>query len=170
VPTADLLRVLGIDPAEDARTELSRIRHQTAGGTYVKPSKITVSQYLDEYLVEATRGRRESTKVCYRNAFQPVRDRLGLRWADVDLKAKTLTVTQARVLVDYKVRIKESKSHDGKRTLPLDDELVSALTELRKRQAREARSRAPATGPGSMISTGTRCGTTAAWWRSRSRR
>jgi integrase len=241
------------DKLKDARTELSKIRHQTADGTYVKPSKITVGEYLDEYLVGATRGRRESTKVCYRNAFQPVRDRLGdrplqsitkadiealvdwmlssgrrrggepgtglgarsvrltlgrlkaafemavdegrlarnvvrlvtpptykpaerdtwstaevrkflraaerdrlhaawrlslyglrrgevlgLRWADVDLKAKTLTVAQARVLVDYKVRIEEPKSHNGKRTLPLDDELVSALSELRKRQARES--------------------------------
>jgi integrase len=63
---------------------------------------------------------------------------LGLRWADVDLKAKTLAVAQVRVLVDYKVRIEEPKSHNGKRTLPLDDELVSALTELRKRQARES--------------------------------
>ena len=26
---------------------------------------------------------------------------LGLRWSDIDLKAKTLTVRQARVLVEY---------------------------------------------------------------------
>ncbi|MGH3217864.1 MAG: tyrosine-type recombinase/integrase [Streptosporangiaceae bacterium] len=241
------------DKLKDARTELSKVRHQTADGTYVRPSKITVNDYLDEYLVGATRGRRESTKVCYRNAFQPVRDRLGdrplqfvakadiedlvdwmlssgrkrggepgtglgarsvrltlgrlkaafemavdegrltrnvvrlvtpptykaverdtwsraevrkflraaesdrlhaawrlslyglrrgevlgLRWADVDLKAKTLTVIQARVLVDYKVRIEEPKSHNGRRTLPLDDDLVRALTELRKRQVKES--------------------------------
>lgn len=30
---------------------------------------------------------------------------LGLRWSDIDLKAKILTVSQARVLVDYTVRI-----------------------------------------------------------------
>jgi integrase len=63
---------------------------------------------------------------------------LGLRWSDIDLKAKTLTVQQARVLVDYKVRVEEPKSHNGKRVLPLDDDLVAALTELRKRQARES--------------------------------
>jgi integrase len=63
---------------------------------------------------------------------------LGLRWSDVDLRAKTLSVSQARVLVDYKVRIEPPKSRNGKRTLPLDDELVSALTGLRKRQARES--------------------------------
>ena len=35
---------------------------------------------------------------------------LGLCGADVDLKVKTLTVVQTRVLVDYKVRIEEPKS------------------------------------------------------------
>jgi integrase len=241
------------DKLRDARDELSRIRHESNAGTYVKPSEITVNQYLDEYFVGATRGRRESTKVSYRDALRPVRERLGnrtlqsvskadierlvdwmltsgrrrggkpgtglgarsvrltlgrlkaafemavdegrlvrnvvklvtppdytpgerdiwskaevrkflrtaahdrlhaawrlslyglrrgevlgLRWADIDLRAKTLTVNQARVLVDYKVRIEPPKSRNGKRTLPLDDALVSALTELRKRQARES--------------------------------
>jgi integrase len=241
------------DKLKEARAELSRIRHETDQGTYVKPSEITVNEYLDEYLVGATRGRRESTKVSYRDAFRPVRERLGaralqsvskadienlvdwmltsgrrrggqvgtglgprsvrltlgrlkaafemavdegrlvrnvvklvtppeytpgeratwsrtevrsflrvatkdrlhaawrlslyglrrgevlgLRWSDIDLRAKTLTVSQARVLVDYKVRLESPKSRNGKRTLPLDDELVSALTELRKRQARES--------------------------------
>ena len=32
---------------------------------------------------------------------------LGLRWSDIDLKAKTLTVNLSRVLVEYKVRIEE---------------------------------------------------------------
>jgi integrase len=241
------------DKLKEARAELSRIRHETDKGTFVKPSDITVGDYLDEYLVGATRGRRESTKVSYREALRPVRERLGnrklqsitkadienlvdwmltsgrkrggtpgtglgprsvrltlgrlkaafemavdegrlvrnvvklvtppeykpkerdiwsktevrkflriaaqtrlhaawrlslyglrrgevlgLRWSDIDLKAKTLTVNQARVLVDYKVRIEEPKSHNGKRTLPLDDDLVAALVELRKRQAHES--------------------------------
>jgi integrase len=63
---------------------------------------------------------------------------LGLRWSDIDLKAKTLTVNQARVLVDCKVRIEPPKSHNGKRTLPLDDAAVAALRRLRKRQAQES--------------------------------
>lgn len=241
------------DKLKEARAELSRIRHETDQGSFVKPAEITVGQYLDEYLVGATRGRRESTKISYRDAFRPVRERLGnrklqsvtkadieslvdwmltsgrrrggtpgtglgarsvrltlgrlkaafemavdegrlvrnvvklvtppeykpeerdiwsraqvrkflrtaastrlhaawrlslyglrrgevlgLRWSDIDLKAKTLAIRQARVLVDYKVRIEEPKSHNGKRTLPLDDDLVAALAELRKRQARES--------------------------------
>jgi len=62
---------------------------------------------------------------------------LGLRWSDIDLRARTLTVSQARVLVEYRVRIEEPKSRNGKRTLPLDAELVAALTALRKRQPEE---------------------------------
>jgi integrase len=63
---------------------------------------------------------------------------LGLRWSDIDLRAGTLTVNQARVLVDYRVRIEEPKSRNGKRTLPLDGELVAALTALRKRLLEES--------------------------------
>jgi integrase len=63
---------------------------------------------------------------------------LGLRWSDIDLRARTLTVNQARVLVEYQVRIEEPKSRNGKRTLPLDDQLVAALTALRKRQLEES--------------------------------
>jgi integrase len=253
-----------------ARAELSRIRHETDKGTFVKPSDITVSEYLDEYLVGATRGRRESTKVSYREAFLPVRERLGnrnlqsitqagcreprrldahlrpqawgqawygarsttraahsrkaqaafemavdegrlvrnvvklvtppeykpkerdiwsraevrkflrtaaptrlhaawrlslyglrrgevlgLRWSDIDLNAKPLTVHQARVLVDYKVRIEEPKSHNGKRTLPLDDDLVAALVELRNGKCTKARSQVRPSVPGYLTSTGT---------------
>ncbi len=50
----------------------------------------------------------------------------------------TLTVNQSRVLVEYRVRIEEPKSRNGKRTLPLDGELVVALTVLRKRQLDES--------------------------------
>ena len=63
---------------------------------------------------------------------------LGLRWADIDLKAKTLTVTQTRVLINYQVHVERPKSRNGFRTLPLDEELVSGLNRLRKLQQAEA--------------------------------
>ena len=237
------------DKLKQARAELSRIRHETGLGTYVKPSRETVDAYLDSYLKGATRGRRASTTRNYQDALRPVRERLGdrplqsltkadiedlvdwmltsgrrrggkpgtglsarsvrltlgrltaalemailegklvrnvaklvkppdytprerdtwsktevrkfiavtsrdrlhaawrlslyglrrgevlgLRWSDIDLTAKTLTVSQSRVLVEYKVRLEEPKSRNGHRTLPLDDVLVEALTALRKRQ------------------------------------
>src|SRR2546430_5989161 len=59
---------------------------------------------------------------------------LGLRWSDIDLKAKSLTVRQARVLVEYKVLIEEPKSRNGHRTLPLDGTRTEALTALHTRQ------------------------------------
>jgi len=76
---------------------------------------------------------------------------LGLRWADIDLKGKTLTVNQARVLVEYKIRIEDPKSRNGHRTLPLDDALVTALTELRKRQTEESATAGPAYSGGEYV-------------------
>src|SRR5215469_12444032 len=69
---------------------------------------------------------------------------LGLRWSDIDVTAKTLTVSQSRVLVEYQVRIEEPKSRNGFRTLPLDDALVDALRALRLRQAQELADAGPA--------------------------
>jgi integrase len=63
---------------------------------------------------------------------------LGLRRSDCGLRARTLAVNQARVLVEYRVRLEEPESRNGKRTLPLDDQLVAALTALRKRQLEES--------------------------------
>jgi integrase len=75
---------------------------------------------------------------------------LGLRWSDIDLRARTLTVNQSRVLVEYRVRIEEPKSRNGKRTLPLDNELVAGLTALRKRQLEESTAAGPAYGSGAV--------------------
>lgn len=241
------------DTRRDARQELSRIRHETNLGTYIKPSREIVNAYLDGYLKGATRDLRASTKRNYEDALWPVRERLGtrplqsitksdvedlvdwiltagrrrggkpgtglsgrsarltlgrlsaaldaavlegrlvrnvarlvkppehtprerdtwskaevrkflakassdrlyvawrlslyglrrgevlgLRWSDIDLRARTLTVNQSRVLVEYRVRIEEPKSRNGKRTLPLDGELVTALAALRERQLDES--------------------------------
>jgi integrase len=63
---------------------------------------------------------------------------LGLRWSDVDLKARTLAVSQSRIVVDYKVYFEPPKTRNGQHTLPLDDALLAALTALRKRLARES--------------------------------
>lgn len=89
------------------------------------------------FLVKASRDRLHAA---WRLSLYGLRrgEVLGLRWSDIDLKAKTLTVDQSRVLVEYKIRIEEPKSRNGKRTLPLDDALVTALTALHKLQLRES--------------------------------
>ena len=43
---------------------------------------------------------------------------LGLRWSDIDLRVRTLTADQARVLVEYRVRIEEPKLPAGHRLDP----------------------------------------------------
>lgn len=62
---------------------------------------------------------------------------LGLRWSDVDLIGKTITVCWARTSVAGVIVEKEPKTERGKRTLPLDDALVDALTALQLRQRDE---------------------------------
>jgi integrase len=62
----------------------------------------------------------------------------GLRWADVDLDAKTLKVWRTRVSAAGKaVDQEDAKSADSERTLPLPDPLQAELKAARKRQAAE---------------------------------
>jgi hypothetical protein len=70
-------------------------RRRLVVGIYVKLSDITVNQYLDEYFVGTTRGRRESIKISYRDAFRPVRGRLGER------KLQSVTKADIEKLVDW---------------------------------------------------------------------
>jgi integrase len=61
----------------------------------------------------------------------------GLRWADVDLEAKTLTVANNRVNAGGRTVENDPKSATSRRTLPLPDRLVSVLKTARRRQAAE---------------------------------
>lgn len=68
----------------------------------------------------------------------------GLRWSDVDLQAGTLKIANAHPVVDGRVQPKGPKSKQGKRTLPVDEDLAAALTALRKRQLEEQLAAGPA--------------------------
>jgi integrase len=62
----------------------------------------------------------------------------GLRWRDVDLDGRVLTISMVRVVVDGKVITKNApKSERSARTLPLDASVMAALMVLRKLQATE---------------------------------
>jgi integrase len=65
------------DRKADAERELARIQHESGMGTYVRPSRETLGDYLDGYLESATRNLRASTRRNYEDAFLPVRERLG---------------------------------------------------------------------------------------------
>jgi integrase len=62
---------------------------------------------------------------------------LGLRWSDMDLEAKTITICHTRTLVATEVQEGTTKTEQSNRTLQLDDGLVAALRALKTQQARE---------------------------------
>lgn len=61
----------------------------------------------------------------------------GLRWADVDLDGKTLSVSNNRVDAGGKAVENDPKSAMSRRSLPLPDRLVSVLKATKARQATE---------------------------------
>ena len=67
------------DRRGDAVKALARIQHESGQGTYVRPSRETLGEYLDTYLEGATRNLRASTRRNYEDALLPVRERLGGR-------------------------------------------------------------------------------------------
>ncbi|MFC5288895.1 tyrosine-type recombinase/integrase [Actinokineospora guangxiensis] len=62
---------------------------------------------------------------------------LGLRWADVDLAGRRLTVRQALHRVDGALRLEDVKTDASAATIPLPRPLVAVLTEHRTRQLEE---------------------------------
>lgn len=83
------------DKKGDARKAYDKIRNQTAEGTYVAPSKVTVNEIIDSFLKGATRGKRANTARNYRDAFRCVREQLGAR------VAQTVSKDDVEDLVDY---------------------------------------------------------------------
>lgn len=62
----------------------------------------------------------------------------GLRWTNIDFRAKTLTIGATRISVDGKaVEQDEAKSEDSHRVLPIPDPLLVELKAAKKRQASE---------------------------------
>lgn len=62
----------------------------------------------------------------------------GLKWCDIDLDAKTLRIERARVQAGAGVVIESGpKTLSSRRTLPLDDGLVTVLRRASARQAQE---------------------------------
>jgi integrase len=76
----------------------------------------------------------------------------GLRWrGDVDLTGGALHIRNARTLVDGEPVDKPPKTEAGKRSLPLDDALVTALKGLKARQAAERLAAGPAYFDGGYV-------------------
>src|ERR1044072_6809640 len=67
------------DKKKEAEREYTRIKHECDMGTYVRPSKMTVGAFLDEWLASGTRDVEKATAANYRDALLPVRERLAAR-------------------------------------------------------------------------------------------
>ncbi|HIE62494.1 MAG TPA: hypothetical protein EYQ02_12960, partial [Microbacterium sp.] len=63
----------------------------------------------------------------------------GLRWIDVDLASRTLTVRWTRTIVDGKVEEKEPKTEESQASIDLEDRAVGALVEQPRPDPRAAR-------------------------------
>ena len=64
---------------KEAQAELARIRHETNTGTLVKPTKLTVSEYLDIWFAGHCRDLEAATVRHIRDILAPVHERLGER-------------------------------------------------------------------------------------------
>lgn len=75
----------------------------------------------------------------------------GLRWSDVDLVDKTLTVAHNRVSVNGKAVEGDPKTDKSARTLPLTPALETSLKAARKRHSIERLALGEAYGPGTHV-------------------
>ncbi|WP_176739753.1 tyrosine-type recombinase/integrase [Micromonospora aurantiaca (nom. illeg.)] len=71
-------RTFTFDRLTDARAERARIISERAKGSYVRPSKVTLNDHLDQWLA-GKRDLKESTRRNYVDALRPVRERFGHR-------------------------------------------------------------------------------------------
>lgn len=86
------------DTKREAARERNRILHEVGRGTYVMPTSATVEEVVDAYLAHACRDVEEGTKVNYRAALMPVRERLGPR------RVQSLTEADIDRLVDWMLK------------------------------------------------------------------
>jgi integrase len=68
----------------------------------------------------------------------------GMRWSDVDLVARKITVRRNRVTVDGKITEHSTKTRAGLRTIPLSEAAVGSLLTWQLRQGQEAEAAAEA--------------------------
>ncbi len=75
----------------------------------------------------------------------------GLRWDDVDLDGATVRIRKTRVVVDGKAVESSPKTAAGRRSVPLDGQLVALLRAHKSRQAQEKLAAGSAYGTGGWL-------------------
>ncbi|MDF2712329.1 MAG: integrase family protein [Nonomuraea muscovyensis] len=82
------------DTAKECRAERDRIAHERAAGTFIAPNKITLAEWLDQWLEYKRRDVEETTIRSYRLALVHVYEQLG------HVRLQELTEDQVRDFVD----------------------------------------------------------------------
>ncbi|MFH9012665.1 tyrosine recombinase XerC [Streptomyces sp. NPDC017943] len=85
------------DTAKEVRAERDRIRHQRDAGSLVLPSKLTLAEWIDEWLKLKARDIEETTLSTYRYALTPAREQLG------HIRVQALTEDDVQAFVDQQV-------------------------------------------------------------------
>ncbi|MFE5397445.1 tyrosine recombinase XerC [Streptomyces sp. NPDC056568] len=85
------------DTKTEVKDERARIEHQRSAGTLVLPSKVTVAEWIDEWLKLKARDIEETTLSTYRYALSPVREHLG------HIRVQALTEDEVQAFVDQQV-------------------------------------------------------------------
>ena len=127
----------------DGRLARNPVEHVTAAaGSPREPGHVEQDE-VRAFLAEAADDRLHAA---WRLSLYGLRrgEVTALRWEGYDRKAKTLTVSLARVLVAGEIDREDAEDANSVRVLPLDDAVVAALDELRKRQMAEGIAAAPA--------------------------
>ncbi|WP_371551718.1 site-specific integrase [Streptomyces sp. NBC_00554] len=82
------------DTKTEVKAERSRIQHQRSSGSLILPNKITVGEWLDQWLEYKKRDVEETTIRTYRLALVHVRDRIG------HVRLQELTEDQVQDCID----------------------------------------------------------------------
>lgn len=99
-----------------AEKELARVLNEVNRGTYAGPTKITVGEYLDEWLRSAVRGKSPNTASAYRHGIAPAKARLGAK------PLQKLTTRDVEDLVDW--MLTTGRKRGGKPGTPLSPRAV----------------------------------------------
>jgi integrase len=112
------------DGKRQAERELARILNEVDRGTYAGPSKVTLGEYLDEWLRSAVRGKAENTASAYRHGLMPAKVRLGAK------PLQKLSTRDVEDLVDW--MLTSGRRRGGQPGTPLSPRAVQiTLSKLR---------------------------------------
>lgn len=83
------------DKMKDARTEYAKLRSDVDRGAYIRPTELTVAEYIDAWARNKCRDRSAATKRSYHDAARPVRTLLGAR------KLQSITPRDVERVIDW---------------------------------------------------------------------